>query len=89
MAKSNAQQPSVADPSRLTPIDADDKQTSQVIIETPKGSRDKYAFDPEQKIFQLMKALPAGMAFPYDFGFIPSTFAEDGDPTDVLVVLWA
>src|SRR5271154_4607391 len=87
MAKSNAQQPSVADPSRLTPIDAGDKQTIQVIIETPKGSRNKYAFDPVQKIFQLMKVLPAGMAFPYDFGFIPSTLAEDGDPTDVLVLM--
>jgi inorganic pyrophosphatase len=77
----------LADPSRLSAIDADDKEIIQVIIETPKGSRNKYAFDPEQKIFQLMKVLPAGMAFPYDFGFIPSTLAEDGDPTDVLVLM--
>jgi inorganic pyrophosphatase len=77
----------LADPSRLASIDADDNETIQVVIETPKGSRNKYAFDPEQKIFQLMKVLPAGMAFPYDFGFIPSTLAEDGDPTDVLVLM--
>src|ERR1700674_3699689 len=77
----------LANPSRLSPVDADEKDTIQVIIETPKGSRNKYAFDPEQKIFQLMKVLPAGMAFPYDFGFIPSTLAEDGDPTDVLVLM--
>jgi inorganic pyrophosphatase len=87
MAKKKVRSNGLADPSRLSPIDADDKQTIQVIIETPKGSRNKYAFDPEQKIFQLMKVLPAGMAFPYDFGFIPSTLAEDGDPTDVLVLM--
>jgi inorganic pyrophosphatase len=87
VAKKKNRRSVLADPSRLTPIDADDKETIQVVIETPKGSRNKYAFDPEQKIFQLMKVLPAGMAFPYDFGFIPSTLAEDGDPTDVLVLM--
>jgi hypothetical protein len=56
-----------------------------VVIETPKGSRNKYAFDVEEKVFTLKKVLPAGMAFPYDFGFIPSTTAEDGD-VDVLVL---
>jgi len=59
----------------------------RVIIETPKGSRNKYAFDAKQRIFQLKKVLPAGMAFPYDFGFIPSTIADDGDPVDVLVLM--
>ena len=59
----------------------------QVIIETPKGSRNKYAFDPEHNLFALKKVLPAGMAFPYDFGFIPSTLAEDGDPMDVLAFM--
>ena len=57
------------------------------IIETPKGSRNKYAFDPDQRIFELKKVPPAGMAFPYDFGFVPSTVAEDGDPVDVLVLM--
>jgi inorganic pyrophosphatase len=71
----------------LPPLDADDDDIVQVIIETPKGSRNKYAFDAEQKVFELSKVLPAGMAFPYDFGFIPSTLAEDGDPTDVLVLM--
>jgi len=59
----------------------------QVIIETPKGSRNKYAFDPDQSVFALKKVLPAGMTFPYDFGFIPSTLAEDGDPMDVLALM--
>ncbi len=77
----------LANPFRLKPLDPDDKQLLQVVIETPKGSRNKYAFDPEQKIFELKKVLPAGMAFPYDFGFIPSTEADDGDPIDVLVLM--
>jgi inorganic pyrophosphatase len=84
MAKRKA---GLANPVGLAPRDADDDDLIQVIIETPKGSRNKYAFDPEQKVFELKKVLPAGMAFPYDFGFIPSTIAEDGDPTDVLVLM--
>jgi inorganic pyrophosphatase len=59
----------------------------QVIIETPKGCRNKYSFDAEQKIFVLKAALPAGMVFPYDFGFLPRTLADDGDPIDVLVLM--
>jgi inorganic pyrophosphatase len=58
-----------------------------VIIETPKGSRNKYAFNEELGHFELRKVLPAGMAFPYDFGFVPSTLADDGDPLDVLVLM--
>lgn len=56
------------------------------IIETPKGSRNKYIYDEEYDIIKLKKALPAGMVFPFDFGFIPSTIAEDGDPMDILVL---
>jgi len=56
------------------------------IIETPKGSRNKYAYDEKTDMVMLKKALPAGMIFPFDFGFIPSTFAEDGDPMDILVL---
>ncbi|MGA8429616.1 MAG: inorganic diphosphatase [Candidatus Sulfotelmatobacter sp.] len=77
----------LADPSRLKPLDDDDDSLIQVIIETPKGSRNKYAFDPKQKIFTLKTVLPAGMAFPYDFGFLPSTKGGDGDPLDVLVLM--
>jgi inorganic pyrophosphatase len=77
----------LADPSRLSPTDEKDNAIIQVIIETPKGSRNKYAFDPDERIFELKKVLPAGMAFPYDFGFVPSTKAEDGDPIDVLVLM--
>jgi inorganic pyrophosphatase len=58
----------------------------EVIIETPKSSITKYSYKPEYKVFQLKKLLPAGMCFPYDFGFIPGTKGEDGDPLDALVI---
>ncbi len=77
---------SLADPSRLKPIDRKEGLV-QVIIETPAGSRNKFAYDVEQKIFILKDVLPAGMAFPYDFGFLPRTLAEDGDPIDVLLLM--
>ena len=77
----------LANPSLLKPFDSDDKQLFRVIIETPKGSRNKFAFNEDEHIFELKKVLPAGMAFPYDFGFVPSTLAEDGDPVDVLVLM--
>ena len=87
MAKRVKQGKGLTNPVRLSAQDPDDPQAVRVIIETPKGSRNKYAFDSEQRIFELKKVLPAGMAFPYDFGFVPSTIAEDGDPTDVLVLM--
>ena len=57
-----------------------------VIIETPKGNNVKYDYEPESGFFLLKKMLPAGMVFPYDFGFIPATKGEDGDPLDVIVI---
>jgi inorganic pyrophosphatase len=63
------------------------KNTVDVIIETPKGSRNKYAFDEDLKAFKLKKTLPTGAAFPFDFGMIPETKGEDGDPLDVLVIM--
>jgi len=75
----------LTDPSILAPLDGDGM--IQVIIETPKGSRNKYDFDVKQRVFCLKTVLPAGLTFPYDFGFVPSTKAEDGDPTDVLVLM--
>ena len=58
-----------------------------VVVETPKGSRNKVAFDPELEVFKLKGVLPEGHSFPYDFGFVPSTLAADGDPLDVLLLL--
>lgn len=55
------------------------------VIEVASGSRQKYKFDPKLGVFLLHKALPLGLSFPYDFGFIPGTDAADGDPLDVIV----
>lgn len=58
-----------------------------VIIEIPKGSRNKYEFDKERKVFKLDRMLFSSMHYPSDYGFIPETLAEDGDPLDALVLL--
>lgn len=84
--KKKKKKASVGNPSLLDSLDPE-AATLQVVIETPKGSRNKYAFDEKQRVFGLKRVLPAGMEFPYDFGFVPSTLAEDGDPTDVLVLM--
>ena len=75
---------SLSNPVRLKAVE---EENVQVIVETPKGSRNKYSFDPEQRTFRLKKVLPEGMSFPHDFGFIPSTEASDGDPVDVLLLM--
>lgn len=58
-----------------------------VIIETAKGNHNKYKYEPDTGTFQLHKVLPSGMVFPYDFGFVPSTVGDDGDPLDVLLLM--
>jgi inorganic pyrophosphatase len=58
-----------------------------VVVDTPKGSHQKYAFSDALGSFELRRILPLGMAFPYDFGFVPSTLADDGDPLDILLLL--
>jgi inorganic pyrophosphatase len=58
-----------------------------VIIETPRKSQNKYDYDPELKLFKLNKTLPMGTVFPFDFGFIPNTKGQDGDPLDILVIM--
>jgi inorganic pyrophosphatase len=60
--------------------------TVQVIVETPRGSRNKYKLDEQSGRMKLSKVMPEGMVFPYDFGFFPGTRAEDGDPLDVLIL---
>src|SRR5947209_9102947 len=66
-----------------------DSKTRQckAIIETPKGRRNKFDYDPEYGLFSLGGLLAEGLAFPFDFGFIPSTAGDDGDPLDVMVLM--
>jgi inorganic pyrophosphatase len=73
----------------LSDIASHDKKSGdyRAVIETPKGSRNKYRYDSSCRCFELATTLPEGMAFPFDFGFIPSTLGGDGDPLDVLVLM--
>ena len=77
----------IAAPITLKPFNKDDDSTVHVVIETPKGCQNKYKFDPALRSFRLNRVLPSGMAFPYDFGFVPSSQADDGDPADVLLLM--
>jgi len=72
-----------------TKLKVRDKESGllQVVVETPAGSRNKFSFDPELGAFHIKSVLPAGMVFPYEFGFVPQTRAEDGDPIDVLILM--
>jgi inorganic pyrophosphatase len=69
---------------RLPPF-SDDGDV-RVVIETPRGSRAKFRYDPELQIFTLSKSLLVGLTYPHDWGFVPSTKAEDGDPIDIMVI---
>lgn len=73
----------------LSEVPAFDEESGDlgVVIEAPKGSPNKYRYDPRYDAWALATVLPEGMAFPYDFGFIPSTVGDDGDPLDVLVLM--
>jgi inorganic pyrophosphatase len=76
----------ISDILRLEPYDEDEEQW-RVVIETSKGSHNKFKFDPKLVLFTLNGVLPVGMTFPYDFGFLPSTLGDDGDPLDVLLLM--
>lgn len=74
---------------RLDKLPTRDPETGDylAVVETPKGSRNKYDYDPALRALRLAAVLPAGMVFPFDFGFFPSTKADDGDPLDVLILM--
>ena len=70
------------------PLQLDDNTgVCRAIIETPKGCRNKFDYDPASDLFKLGGLLPEGMMFPFDFGFLPSTLGEDGDPLDIMVLM--
>lgn len=70
----------------LDAFDADSGELN-IVIETPKGSRNKYDYDEKRGIFKLGGVLPLGAVFPFDFGYVPATTGGDGDPLDVLVLM--
>ena len=55
------------------------------VVEIPKGTSAKYEYNPELDMFQLDRCLPSSMIYPCSYGFVPSTFAEDNDPLDILI----
>ena len=59
----------------------------EAFIEIPSGSRNKYEYDHERGIFRLDRVLYSSVHYPTDYGFIPDTLADDGDPLDILVVM--
>lgn len=66
---------------------AGDGRILHAIVDTPKGSRNKFKWDEERKLYKLSGVLPAGAVFPFDFGWVPSTAGEDGDALDVLLLM--
>ncbi|HEY3373765.1 MAG TPA: inorganic diphosphatase [Candidatus Aquicultor sp.] len=62
-------------------------ETIMVVVEIPKGSRNKYEYDEKLGCFKFDRLLFSSVHYPADYGFVPDTLAEDGDPLDALVVL--
>ena len=85
-----AQLAGVSEPVPTGPVsDAEDLNASamDVVIEVPRGSRNKYEFDHDRRVLRLDRRLFSATVYPADYGFIPDTLAEDGDPLDALVLL--
>ena len=61
-------------------------KTITAMVECPKGFNQKFDYEPKEKRFRLSKVLPAGLVFPFNFGMIPGTKGEDGDPLDMIVI---
>ena len=75
-----------AETMRFERLPTTSKRLVRVVIETPRGSAAKIAYDPASQVFEYSRPLPVGTVYPYDWGFIPSTRGEDGDPLDGLVI---
>jgi inorganic pyrophosphatase len=93
MAKNNSKQKNknsskkTHDPTRLKAIERENDAVINAVIETPMGSRNKFKYDEKTGFYKLSGVLPQGMMFPYAFGFVPQTRADDGDPEDVMVIM--
>ena len=72
---------------KIAAVSDEDQQLVNVVVETPKGGRTKFKYDENLAVFEVSRLLPKGMVFPFDFGFVPQTKADDGDPLDVLILM--
>src|SRR5437588_4365937 len=70
------------DLTKLEPYD--DDGALRVVVESPRGSSLKLDFDPDTRVFTVSRELPLGIAYPFDWGFIPGTRGDDGDPIDAM-----
>jgi inorganic pyrophosphatase len=68
-------------------VPEDEARVVDVVVEIPRGSRNKYEFDHERNVLRLDRRLFSATVYPADYGFIPDTLGEDGDPLDALVLL--
>ena len=87
--KKSAQRPGAPPPSAPSELPAWDASSGllHVLVDTPKNSPIKFKYDRETRCYTISHILPPGAVFPFDFGSIPSTLAEDGDPLDVLILM--
>jgi inorganic pyrophosphatase len=74
----------MSDYSELPPRDQDGHV--HVVVETPRGSRAKYKYDPKFRAFAFARPLEDGLAYPFDWGFVPGTLGPDGDPLDAMIL---
>jgi len=74
---------------RMITLAAFDKESGHLnaIVDTPKGSRNKFKYDEQLGLFKLGGTLPVGNVFPFDFGYIPSTRGDDDDALDILLLM--
>lgn len=70
------------------PIGEDAPQIVNAVVEVPVGSRNKYEYDPELGVMMRDRVLPGAVRYPADYGFVPSTTADDGDPLDIVVAAY-
>lgn len=72
---------------RDVPIGSKVPKEINVVIEIPRGSKNKYEYDTKHDYFKLNRILHSTVYYPGDYGFIPQTIADDGDPVDVLILV--
>ena len=72
------------DLTKLAPYD--DEGSLRVVVESPRGSSLKLAYEPKLRMFSISRQLPLGVVYPFDWGFIPGTQGEDGDPLDAMAL---
>jgi inorganic pyrophosphatase len=70
----------------LTTLSSFDGDSVRVVVEAPRGCSLKLEYNPENELFTVSRSLPLGMVYPFDWGFIPGTRADDGDPVDAMAI---